>query len=87
MVVVIGDTNGDNAYDGVDAIEIAENAAYVTDWEWGGMNEEFKAAAADITNDGIIDVNDVNAIGLVGAYQGTINQNVPADGSSSFIEA
>lgn len=87
VVVVIGDTNGDNSYDGVDIMEIGQNANYVTDWEWGGTNEEFKAVAADVTNDGLIDVNDTNAIGLVGAYQGTINQNVPSDGSSSFIPA
>lgn len=85
VVVVIGDTNGDNAYDGVDVIEIDQNAAYATDWEWGGTNEEFRAVAADITNDGLIDVNDCNAINLVGAYQGTINQVVAADGSSSYI--
>ncbi len=85
QVVVIGDTNGDNSYDGVDVIEIGKNAAYVTDWEWGGTNEEFRAVAADITNEGLIDVNDCNAINLVGAYQGTINQEVDPYGASSFI--
>ncbi|MBQ2973851.1 MAG: hypothetical protein IJE19_05800 [Clostridia bacterium] len=85
VVVVIGDINGDNSYDGVDAMQIELNAAYVTDWEWGGTNEEFKAAAADITNEGMLDSNDANSIKKVAAYQGTINQEVSPYGDSSFI--
>lgn len=85
VVVVIGDTNGDNGYDGLDVIQIADNGAFVTDWEWGGTNEEYKAAAADVTNEGMIDVSDTNVIELVGAFQGTINQEVDPNGGSSFV--
>ncbi len=85
VVVVIGDTNGDNAYDGVDVAEMKANAAYKTDWEWGGTNEEYKAVAADITNEGLLDSNDSNAIKLIAAFKGTINQEVASDGTSSYI--
>ncbi len=85
IVVVIGDTNCDNTYDGSDANQIAENAAWKTDWEWGGTNEEYKAVAADVTNDGLVDVGDCNAIRYCGAYKGTINQEVGLNGASSYI--
>ncbi|MBQ2841714.1 MAG: hypothetical protein IJE72_01605 [Clostridia bacterium] len=87
IVVVIGDVNGDGVYDGGDKIAILNNAAYNTDWEWGGTNEEYKAAAGDITNEGMLDGTDATQIDRIAAYQGTINQEVASDGSSSFLEA
>ena len=85
IVVVIGDTNCDNAYDGLDVMQISENAAYKTDWEWGGTNEEYKAVAGDVTNNGLVDADDCNAIEYCAAYQGTINQEVDPYGASSYI--
>lgn len=85
VVVVIGDVNGDNAYDGTDGAMIELNCSYITDWEWGGTNEEYKAAAADITNDGMLDSNDTNSIKKVAAFQGTINQEVDPYGESSYV--
>mgnify|MGYP003293749454 CR=1 FL=1 len=82
----IGDTNGDNAYDGVDIMEIGQNANYVTDWEYGGTNEEYKAAAGDVSNDGMLDGGDAAIIKDIGNFKGTINQVVSPDGESSFIE-
>lgn len=86
IVVVVGDVNGDGGYDNADIIAIMKNAAYITDWEWGGTNEEYKAAAGDITNEGMFDAGDATVLAKIGAYQGTINQEVAADGSSSYIE-
>lgn len=86
VVVVLGDVNCDNVYDGMDIGAINMNIAFVTDWEWGGTYEEHKAVAADISNDGMIDANDVNAIKKVVAFQGTINQEVDPYGESSFVQ-
>ena len=66
-------------------MQISENAAYKTDWEWGGTNEEYKAVAGDVTNNGLVDADDCNAIEYCGAYQGTINQEVDPYGASSYI--
>jgi hypothetical protein len=85
IVVVIGDVNGDNSYDVKDVNAIKLNNANKTDWEWGGTNEEYKAAAADITNNGLLDANDSNVIKRVNAYKGTINQEVSNRGKTSFI--
>ncbi len=86
VVIVIGDVTGDNAYDESDATAIANNANYVTDWEWGGTNEEYKAAAGDITNEGMLDEGDSTCIKEIANYKGTINQEVANDGTSSYIE-
>ena len=86
VVIVIGDVTGDNSYDGADATAILDNSNFVTDWEYGGTNEEYKAAAGDVNNDGMLDGGDATLINDIGFFKGTINQMVANDGSSSFIE-
>ncbi|MBQ2903087.1 MAG: hypothetical protein IJE48_01675 [Clostridia bacterium] len=86
IVMLIGDINGDGEYSSGDAVAIYDNGYYKTDFEYGGTNEEYKAAAGDITNDGMFDNGDAAVLNDIGFFKGTINQMVASDGTSSYIE-
>jgi len=84
IVVVVGDIDGNGGCDTGDEAPLFDNVNGKTDWEWGGY-EQYKAAAADINNDGSFDVGDVPFIGYVGSGNGYINQNVSPDWESSYV--
>jgi hypothetical protein len=50
IVMLIGDVNGDGEYSGGDAVAIYDNGYYKTDFEYGGTNEEYKAALVRMRN-------------------------------------
>ncbi len=84
IVVVVADVDGDGAHSTSDQQLMELNLNFASDWEWDGVNH-YKCAAYDITNDGMIDTADINIISLVNSNAGTINQEVPASGTSCYI--
>ncbi|MBQ2847762.1 MAG: hypothetical protein IJE74_05840 [Clostridia bacterium] len=86
VVVVIGDTTGDDEHTAEDGIEIAMSENYIVDWVWNGEHEEYKLAAGDITNDGMTDSTDIICLDYLDAYVGNVNQEVSPDGDSSYLE-
>jgi len=84
-IVVIGDLDGDAVCSTLDEPYILDNINYVFEWEYESHNGHL-AAAADVGNDGAIDLGDGSYIIGANVGLGYINQEVDPDFNPSYVE-
>lgn len=84
IIVVVGDLDGDSVVSGVDEPYILDNFNMVFEWEYDGVNGHL-ASAADVGNDGAIDLGDGTFILAANNGEGYINQDVSPDWDPSYV--
>ena len=84
IIVVVGDLDGDSVVSGVDEPFILDNFNMIYEWEYDGVNGHL-ASAADVGNDGAIDLGDGTFILAANSGEGYINQDVDPNWAPSYV--